>query len=103
MAGRPRPRQDGSVIEHIPIQRGDVLILWTRQSFEIHAVGQISQDGQQDFHRRTAVRHISDRTDAVTEARARVAADRTIFLRDMDTGQWSEIPRHAEVSRVVSH
>ena len=44
----------------IPRQRGDTVILFTEQSFTIYAAGQISTDGQQDFHAETDVRYVTD-------------------------------------------
>jgi hypothetical protein len=77
--------------ERIPSQPGDVLILRTDQSFTIHAVGQVSKDGQQDFHGQTNVKYVSDRAAAVAEAKARVVPGRRIIFRSIDTGHWSEI------------
>ena len=88
----------------IPTHLGDVLILLTDQSFSIHAVGQVTKDGQQDFdtyHREQSGhdhqrRHVNlkyeiDRAAAVADAKAMVAPGRRIFFRNIDTGDWSEI------------
>ena len=77
----------------IPTQRGDVLILRTDQSFVVHALGQVSQDGQQDFHNQENVTHESDYAAAVAAARALLAPGRRIFLRNLDTGDWFEISK----------
>jgi hypothetical protein len=74
---------------HIPTRVGDVLILRTSRSFTTHAVGQVSQDGQQDFHKAN-VKHVSNRAAAVAEAQALVAPGRRIFYLNLDTGEWSE-------------
>jgi hypothetical protein len=79
------------MIERIPTHSGDVLILWTHASFKIYAVGQVTQDGQQDFGTRVNVRYPPNRVAAVAEAKAMVAAGRQIFFRNIDTGEWSEI------------
>jgi hypothetical protein len=75
----------------IPTQVGDVLILGTSRSFATHAVGRVSENGQQDFHNLVKVKHVSDRAGAVAEAKALVSPGRRIFLWNIDTGQWSEI------------
>jgi hypothetical protein len=75
----------------IPTQAGDVLILRTDQSFAICGVGLVSVDGQQDFHGGVNVQHVSDRAAAVTKAKALVQPGRRMFLRNLDTGGWSEI------------
>jgi hypothetical protein len=75
----------------IPTQVGDVLILRTGHSFSTHAVGRVSEDGQQDFRRLANVTHVSDRAAAVAEAKALVVPGRRMFLWNIDTGDWSEI------------
>ena len=75
----------------IPTQVGDVLILRTDQSFSTYGVGQVSEDGQQDFRRLANVTHVSDRAAAVAEAKALVVPGRRMFLWNIDTGDWSEI------------
>jgi hypothetical protein len=79
------------VAKPIPTQVGDVLILRTDKSFTIYAVGQVSSDGQQDFHAQMNVKYVSDRAAAVAEAEALVVPGRRIFLRNLDTGDWFEI------------
>ena len=75
----------------IPTQIGDVLILWTSQSFVIYGVGRVSKDGQQNFRGAVNVKYVSDRAVAVAEAKALVVPGRRIFLLDIDTETWSEI------------
>ena len=75
----------------IPTQVGDVLILRTGQSFTTHAVGQVSEDGQQDFHTQMNVKYVRERAAAVAEAKALVVPGRRMFLWNIDTGDWSEI------------
>jgi hypothetical protein len=79
------------MVKHVSTQRGDVLILWTDQSFIVYAVGQVINDGQQDFRAQTNVKYVRDRSAAVAEAKALVVPGRRIFLRNLDTGDWSEI------------
>jgi len=87
----------------IPTHLGDVLILLTDQSFSIHAVGQVTKDGQQDFdtyhrkppeheHEHVNLRYEIDRAAAVADAKAMVVPGQRIFFRNIDTGDWSEIP-----------
>jgi hypothetical protein len=75
----------------IPTQVGDVLILWTSESFAIYGVGRVSKDGQQNFRGGVNVKYVSDRAVAVAEAKAPVVPGRRIFLLDIDTDNWSEI------------
>jgi hypothetical protein len=73
-------------------QVGDVLILGTTRSFAVYAVGRVSRDGQQDFHGDVVLKYSSVRVTAEVEARALVAPGRRIYFRNLDTGDWSEIP-----------
>jgi hypothetical protein len=61
-------RETASMANRIPTQVGDVLILETRRSFTTHAVGWVSENGEQDFHNLVKVKHVSDRAGAVAEA-----------------------------------
>jgi hypothetical protein len=79
--------------KQIPTHAGDVLILQTDKSFATHALGQITKDGQQDFHGQTNVKYVGDRAAAVAEAKALVVPERRIFFRNIDTGDWFEISR----------
>src|SRR5688572_30210382 len=73
-------------------QRGDVLILGTTKSFSVYAIGRVSRDGQLDFHGEAPLKHTSIRDTAVAEAKALLALGRRIYFRNLDTGEWSEIP-----------
>jgi hypothetical protein len=75
----------------IPTQVGDVLILGTSRTFTTHAVGPVSKDGQQNFHKQASVRHVPDRDAAMAQAQALVAPGRRIFYLNLDTGEWSEM------------
>ena len=88
----------------VPTKRGDVLILWTAQSFSIHAVGKVINDGQQDFTDQQDAHHLPDRAAAVAEARTLVAPGRRIFLQAFDTGDWSEVPSlpHDQRTKVLT-
>jgi hypothetical protein len=77
--------------KHIPTQLGDVLILRTDHSFTLHAVGQVTQEGQQDFHTHVDVKYARASAGALTDARALAVPGRKIFLRNLDTGDWTEI------------
>jgi len=80
------------VNEPIPTQIGDVLILRTNnRTLSIHAVGPVAKDGQQDFERQRNVKYLGGDIAAMAEARALVEPGRRIFLRNIDTGEWSEI------------
>ncbi len=77
----------------IPTEIGDVLILRTTESYTTHAVGLISERGQQDFSEHTTTTHLSGYRAAVDRAKALVATGGRMFVRNLDTGAWSEIPR----------
>lgn len=78
--------------ERIPTHLGDVLILRTTQSYAIHAVGRVSNDGQRDFSSSEAnVTNAIDYAAAVAQARARVLPGGRVFFRNIDTGDWNEI------------
>jgi len=77
------------VVERIPTQPGDVLILSTDQSFTIYAVGLVTTDDQQEFDFHMNVKYERDRAAAVAEAKALVVPGRRIFFRNIDTGEWS--------------
>jgi hypothetical protein len=77
----------------IPTKSGDILILQTRdRNFSIHAVGPVLKDGQQDFFTGMNVKYVSDRAAAVETAKALANPGQRIFFRNLDTGEWSEIP-----------
>jgi hypothetical protein len=75
----------------MPTQRGDVLILETEKGVKIHAVGLVTRDGQQDFHAQMNVKYLKDHAAAMGEANALVVPGRRIFLRNLDSGDWSEV------------
>lgn len=75
----------------IPTQRDDVLILQTEHAFTIYVVGQVSKQGQQDFHGQTIAKYLGTRAAAVAEAKALAGPGRRIFLRNIDTDRWTEI------------
>jgi len=77
--------------KRVPSQPGDVLILLTEHSFTIYAVGRVSKEGQEDFHSEENVKYETDRDAAVAAAKALAAPGRRTFLRNLDTGHWSEI------------
>jgi hypothetical protein len=81
----------GVIVKRIPTHIGDVLILETTQSYTIYRVGKVSKDDQQDFGSQTDISYANDHASAVIQAKTLVARGRKIFLRNIDTGEWSEI------------
>jgi hypothetical protein len=80
------------VAASIPTEIGDVLILQTDRTFSIHAVGPVVKKGQQDFHgQQVNLQYLTGHDAAVTHAKTLGASGRRIFLRNLDTGGWSEI------------
>ena len=78
----------------IPTRRGDVLILETKDSnFRINAVGRVANDGEQDFFTGMNVQYVRDRAAAVDAAQAMASPGSRIFLRNLETGEWSEFER----------
>ena len=75
----------------MPTQRGDVLILETEKGVKIHAVGLVTEDGQQHFHAQRNVRYVNSRVAAIGEAKALVLPGRRIFLLTLESGDWSEV------------
>ena len=73
-------------------QRGDVLILGTAKSVAVYAVGRVSRDGQQDLNGEAGVKYSRVRSTAEAVAKVIVEPGRRIYFRDLDTGEWSEIP-----------
>jgi hypothetical protein len=76
-----------------PTKIGDVLILRTSVSYTVYAVGSVATAGQHDFSHSEPVRHVSTHAEAVAIAKALVASDGRIYLLDIDTAEWSQIPR----------
>jgi hypothetical protein len=76
----------------IPTRRGDILVLETKDTnFRIHAVGPVANDGDQDFFTGMNVKYIPDRGAAVDAAQAMASRGKRIFLRNLETNEWSEI------------
>ena len=74
--------------DRIPTQIGDVLILHNR-SIPTHAVGAISEEGQQEF--KANMSYERDRTAAEAAARKLVMPGRRIYIKNTDTGHWAEL------------
>jgi hypothetical protein len=79
------------VTKRIPTRVGDVLILRTRRSFIVYAVGAIAQDGQQDFGSHAFPTHVTDDAAALALAKSLRRPSSRVFLADIDTGEWFEI------------
>ena len=78
--------------ERMPTQPGDVLILWTSRSFTTYVLGCVCQDGQQDFMtHQTNLQCLTNSASAMAQAKAIATPGRRIFLRNLDTGEWSEV------------
>ena len=77
----------------LPTNVGDVLILKTSRTFTSFAVGRVSYRGQRDFHKDgRMVTHRDNADDAMAYARGITVQRSRIFLRNLDNGEWSEIP-----------
>ena len=76
----------------ISTRAGDVLILTTLAGGNLHALGGISGDGQQDLRNSPSLKYVTGRQAAEAEARLLVMPSRQIFLKDIHTGEWDEIP-----------
>jgi hypothetical protein len=86
-------RGETAVVQEWPTEIGDVLILRTSASFTVYVVGRVATVGQQDFSHHQQVQHVTTHAEAVKAARTIVAPRGKIHLFDIDTGEWSEIPR----------
>jgi hypothetical protein len=75
-----------------PTEIGDVLILRTSTSYTVYAVGLVATAGQHDFSHAEPVRHVSTHAEAVTTAKALVGPGGRIYLLDIDTEKWSQVP-----------
>jgi hypothetical protein len=62
------------MVKRMPTQVGDILILQTTRSYTVYAVGQVSEDGQQDLHGDINVEYVSNRAAAVAAAKALIGA-----------------------------
>ena len=76
----------------IPTQLGDVLILRTTHSFTVHVVGRVCMNAQQDFASQRNLKCLDAQTSALAEAKAIAVPGGRIFMRNMDTGEWCEMP-----------
>ena len=74
-----------------PTRIGDVLILWTAESFTAYAVGQVFTDGQYDFGFHTHAKVERDSAAAVALAKTILVPGRRIFIRNIDSDDWSEV------------
>jgi hypothetical protein len=79
------------VVKHWPAEIGDVLILRTRVSYTVYAVGPVATAGQADFSHGQQPHHVTTYAEAVKTAETIVAPRGRIYLLDIDTGEWSEI------------
>ena len=70
---------------------GELLILWTGGSFNAYAVGHVCKDGQYDFAYQTHAKVERDSAAALAAAKALVVPGRRIFIRNIDTDDWSEV------------
>ena len=78
----------------MPTKSGDILILFTEQTFTIHIVGVVSADGQQDLSGDVdQSKAIQAGTLAAALAAARLIRPegRSNFFQNIDTGEWSEL------------
>jgi hypothetical protein len=76
----------------VPTRIGDVLILTSPGGGGLYALGGISVDGQQDLHYLGGLQYVKGRQVAESEARLLVIPNGDIYLRDIHTGEWDEIP-----------
>jgi hypothetical protein len=76
----------------MPTLIGDVLILETTRTFTIYVVGRITKDGQRDFKDSTDQDNVKTYAAALTCAETLVRPGCRIFLLNIDTGIWSELP-----------
>ncbi len=79
------------MLKRISTQAGDVLVLRTANSYTIHVVGRVLNDGQQDFQNQSDLKYERDRGAALAVAKTLRSPGRRIFLVDLDTDTWSEI------------
>jgi hypothetical protein len=70
---------------------GDVLILLTAKSYTVFAVGRVLKDGQCGFEGQPNVQYLRRRDEALTIAKALLVPGRRILVKDLDTGEWSEV------------
>jgi len=94
--------EKSATVTRMPTHVGDVLVLRTDESFAIYAVGLVAEDGQQGFGGQLNVNHVRDRAVAMAKARALAGPGHRIFLCDIDSGDWSEIPLLTLVETLLS-
>lgn len=77
----------------IPTQPGDMLILKTatQKSWQTFVVGPVREDGQQDFLGQHNIRYATHLTEAIAMAGPLLVSGGQIFLRDVDTRDWSTV------------
>ena len=80
----------------MPTQPGDVLILRGARRFRRYAVGPVRLNRQQDFRDQLDIRHTGNLPEAVATAIGFLATGGQVFLRHIDTGDWStvSVPRN---------
>ena len=81
------------MVEHLPTEIGDVLILRTSVSYTVYAVGPVATPGQSDFSHGQQTHHVTTFAEAVKTAKVLVAPRGRTYLLDIDTGEWSEIAK----------
>jgi hypothetical protein len=67
-------------------------ILTSPDGGSMYALGGISVDGQQDLRYLGSLKYVKGRQVAETAAMLLVMPNRHIFLKDIHTGEWDEIP-----------
>jgi hypothetical protein len=75
-------------LSRMPTRRGDVLILASSQTFRMYAVVTVSADGQQDFGTGINGAHFRELAAALKVAKDLVALGRSVYLVNIDTGDW---------------
>jgi hypothetical protein len=80
---------------------GDVLILWTSETYTIYAVGKVRRTGQRDFQGQENTKHLMTLEAAIEAARTTARTRGRIHIVNIDTGRWSEIGAAARRLRHV--
>jgi hypothetical protein len=89
-------------MENIPTETGDVLILRTEQSFRVYAVAVVTQHGQQEFNTAMPVEYVNTSATALARAKALVRPEGRVFLRNIDTNEWSEIREFGDTPESIA-
>jgi hypothetical protein len=84
--------EQGFVTTRPPSQIGDVIIRLTRDSRTSFDVGVVSRRGQADFRPSDDVAQLTTIVLAVQAAKALARPQGRIYLIDIDTHDWSELP-----------